>query len=166
MVEFAINNSVHASTTHTPFFVNGLRHPRLPTILECNYSLRVGDHSSERQIGSHSSRTDHEVTTYDADVDHIDFGEEEESKSEDALTTQVTDLTTVRFKRTTAKHSESADEFILARKTVVRFVQDSIAEAVDHQKKNADKNGKANVLSFNEEPSPNIYGKPTSTNSD
>ena len=25
MVEFAINNSVHASTTHTPFFVNGLR---------------------------------------------------------------------------------------------------------------------------------------------
>ena len=28
MVEFAINNSVHASTTHTPFYVNGLRHPR------------------------------------------------------------------------------------------------------------------------------------------
>ena len=33
MVEFAINNSVHASTTHTPFFVNGLRYPRLPTFL-------------------------------------------------------------------------------------------------------------------------------------
>ena len=33
MVEFAINNSVHASTTHTPFFVNGLRHPLLPTFL-------------------------------------------------------------------------------------------------------------------------------------
>ena len=28
MVEFSINNPVHASTTHTPFFVNGLRHPR------------------------------------------------------------------------------------------------------------------------------------------
>ena len=88
MVEFSINNSVHASTTHTQFFVNGLCHPRLPTFLECNYSLRGGENrSSERQLGSHSSRTDHEVTTYDADIDHIDFGEEEESKSEDALTT-------------------------------------------------------------------------------
>ena len=109
-----------------------------------------GNHSSERQVGSHSSRTDHEVTTYDADVDHIDFGEEDVSKSEGALTTQVTDLATVRSKRTIAKDSESADEFILDRETVVRFVQDSIAEAVDRQKKNADKNGRANVLSFNE----------------
>ena len=33
MVEFAINNSVHASTMHTPFFVNGLRHPRIPALL-------------------------------------------------------------------------------------------------------------------------------------
>uniref|UniRef100_A0AAV1VLH7 Reverse transcriptase n=1 Tax=Peronospora matthiolae TaxID=2874970 RepID=A0AAV1VLH7_9STRA len=42
MVEFAINNSVHASTTHTPFYVNGLRHPRVPTLLECNFGLRGG----------------------------------------------------------------------------------------------------------------------------
>ena len=31
---------------------------------------------------------------------------------------------------------------------MVRFVQDSIAHAVDRQKRNADKNGRANVLSF------------------
>ena len=147
MVEFAINNSVHASTTHTSFFVNGLRHPRLPNFLECNSSLSGGgNRSSERQIGSHSSRTDHEVTTYDSDVDHIDFGEKEESKSEDTLTTQVTDLATVRSKRTIAKDSEPADEFIPARETVFRFVQDSLAEAVDRQKQNADKNGRENVL--------------------
>ena len=109
-----------------------------------------GNHSSERQLGSHSSRTDHEVTTYDADVDHIDFGDEEESKIEDALTTQVTDHATVRSKRTAAKYSVSADEFILARETGVRFVRYSIAEAVGRQKKNTDKNGRANVLSFNE----------------
>ena len=30
VVEFAINISVHASTMHTPFFANGLRHLRLP----------------------------------------------------------------------------------------------------------------------------------------
>ncbi|KAG4042941.1 hypothetical protein PC123_g21585 [Phytophthora cactorum] len=33
MAEFAINNSVHASTKHTPFYVNAMRHPRLPSML-------------------------------------------------------------------------------------------------------------------------------------
>ena len=29
-VEFALNNSVHASTGYTPFYVNGFTHPRVP----------------------------------------------------------------------------------------------------------------------------------------
>ncbi|KAG2916695.1 hypothetical protein PC118_g14807 [Phytophthora cactorum] len=33
MAEFAINNSVHASTGHTQFYVNAMRHPRLPSML-------------------------------------------------------------------------------------------------------------------------------------
>ncbi|KAF1322211.1 hypothetical protein FI667_g11420, partial [Globisporangium splendens] len=33
LAEFAINNSVHVSTGHTPFYVNTLRHPRVPSIL-------------------------------------------------------------------------------------------------------------------------------------
>ncbi|GMF55697.1 unnamed protein product [Phytophthora fragariaefolia] len=33
MAEFAINNSVHVSTGHTPFYVNAMRHPRLPSVL-------------------------------------------------------------------------------------------------------------------------------------
>ncbi|GMF20307.1 unnamed protein product [Phytophthora fragariaefolia] len=33
MAEFAINNSVHVSTGHTPFYVNALRHPRVPSVL-------------------------------------------------------------------------------------------------------------------------------------
>lgn len=37
MAEFAINNSVHASTTHTPFYVNGLRHPRVPASLGASH---------------------------------------------------------------------------------------------------------------------------------
>ena len=37
---------------------------------------------------------------------------------------------------------------MLAREAVVRFTQDSIASAVGRQKRNADKNGSAYVLSF------------------
>ncbi|GMF57092.1 unnamed protein product [Phytophthora fragariaefolia] len=33
MVEFALNNAVHASTGFTPFYLNGLRHPQVPLIL-------------------------------------------------------------------------------------------------------------------------------------
>ena len=33
MAEFAINNSVHVSHGHTPFYVNNLRHPRVPSTL-------------------------------------------------------------------------------------------------------------------------------------
>ena len=81
------------------------------------------------------------VTTFDADVDHIGFGEEDESKSEDdlnhhdtdqisitpsaskdTLTEATSDIATVRSNSTAAKDSESADEFMLARETVVHFV--------------------------------------------
>ena len=124
---------------------------------------------SDRQSVFHSPRADNAVTTFDDFVDHIDFGKIEKVKSEDALTghdtaqisitprafkdtlTEATsDLATVRSKSTAAKDIESADDFILARETVVRFVQDSIAEAVDQQKRNADKNGVVKVLLFNE----------------
>ena len=40
--------------------------------------------------------------------------------------------------------------FLLTPEAVVRFVQDSIAEAVDKQKRNADNNGRANVQTFTE----------------
>ena len=33
MVEFALNNAVHASTGYNPFYVNGLTHPRVPLTL-------------------------------------------------------------------------------------------------------------------------------------
>ncbi|KAE9296863.1 hypothetical protein PR003_g23651 [Phytophthora rubi] len=33
MAEFAINNSVHVLTGHTPFYVNAMRHPRVPSVL-------------------------------------------------------------------------------------------------------------------------------------
>uniref|UniRef100_A0AAV1T1M5 Uncharacterized protein n=1 Tax=Peronospora matthiolae TaxID=2874970 RepID=A0AAV1T1M5_9STRA len=148
MVEFAINNSVHASTTHTPFYVNGLRHKRVPTLLDCNSGLRGGEtRPSKSRIGSRSSRSDEEVIAFDADIDNIDIEEDDASESAESLTEEKIDVAAVRSQRTEA--NESSDEFILARETVVRFVQDSIAEAVDKHKQNADKNGRANTLLFN-----------------
>ncbi|KAG4038474.1 hypothetical protein PC123_g25961 [Phytophthora cactorum] len=42
MAKFAVNNSVHASTGHTPFYVNAMRHPRLPSMLRTvAFSLSV-----------------------------------------------------------------------------------------------------------------------------
>uniref|UniRef100_A0AAV1UW88 Reverse transcriptase domain-containing protein n=1 Tax=Peronospora matthiolae TaxID=2874970 RepID=A0AAV1UW88_9STRA len=145
MVEFAINNSVHASTTHTPFYVNGLRHPRVPTLLECKTGLRGKEtRASKKRFGSRSSHFDDEVIAFDANIDNIDIEEDDASESEGTLTEEKVDVAAVHSQRTEA--NESSDEFILSRETVVRFVQDSIAEAVDKQKQNADKNGRANTL--------------------
>jgi hypothetical protein len=41
-VEFALNNAVHASTGFTPFYVNGLRHPRTPLSLPPAFELGEG----------------------------------------------------------------------------------------------------------------------------
>ncbi|KAG2955158.1 hypothetical protein PC119_g27932 [Phytophthora cactorum] len=46
MAEFAINNSVHASTGHTPFYVNAMRHPRLPSMLRMVASSLSGGGST------------------------------------------------------------------------------------------------------------------------
>jgi hypothetical protein len=207
MVEFAINNSVHASTTHTPFYVNGLRHPRIPALLESESSLREGgNRSSEPPIGSRSSDLDGsvEITAVDhpassampdgdddeGDDDEYDDGDDavddsivdddDDSKSDDALAEEDMDISAVRASRrrssmrsrlarrvrfvdeedmrvsavrasrTAVQQTASAEDFLLTRQAVVRFVQDSIAHSVDRQKHNADRNGRANILSFEE----------------
>jgi hypothetical protein len=163
MVEFAINNSVHASTSHTPFYVNGLRHPRLPPLLESDSSLREGGtRSSTSQDGSRSSSVDDAVDTVanddpvigqnddDASESSISDDEEPDEGDHALVDDEEMDISAVRASRTAAKQAESAGDFLLTRQAVVRFVQDSIADSVDRQKRNADKNGRANVLSFNE----------------
>ncbi|KAG3199019.1 hypothetical protein PC128_g5586 [Phytophthora cactorum] len=56
MAEFAINNSVHASTGHTPFYVNAMRHPRPPSMLETKSADTdtVSAMTTRRQAASHS----------------------------------------------------------------------------------------------------------------
>ena len=58
--------------------MNGLRHPRVPTLIECNsWIRRGGTRSSKNRFGSCSSRVDANVVTYDADVDQVDIDEEQ-----------------------------------------------------------------------------------------
>uniref|UniRef100_A0AAV1U9L3 Integrase catalytic domain-containing protein n=1 Tax=Peronospora matthiolae TaxID=2874970 RepID=A0AAV1U9L3_9STRA len=133
MVEFAINNSVHASTTHTPFFVNGLRHPRLPAFLECDSNADI-------------DAIDIDDDDDDDDADIFIIANDRESEGDDTLSGEDNVLSAVRTKRTAVDKDESAEEFLLTREAVVRFVQDYIADALDRQKRNADKHGRANVF--------------------
>ena len=53
VVEFDINNCVHASTHHTPFYVNGVSHSRVHALLDCDYWIRGGGtRSSKNRSGS------------------------------------------------------------------------------------------------------------------
>uniref|UniRef100_A0AAV1UTI6 Uncharacterized protein n=1 Tax=Peronospora matthiolae TaxID=2874970 RepID=A0AAV1UTI6_9STRA len=80
----------------------------------------------------------------DADVDHIDIDDDDEDdvgifsivndchiEDDDALTGEDNVPSAVHKKRTAVDKDESAEEFLLTREAVVRFVQDSIADALD-----------------------------------
>ena len=113
---------------------------------------------------------------YDADVDQVDIEEEDHlNNSDDAIIESDHDddagifsidndssreadgtladeqkeemtLSAVRTRRTGQNNVTSAEGFLMAREAVFRFVQDSIAHGVGWQKRNADKNGRENVL--------------------
>lgn len=80
------------------------------------------------------------------DVDAEKFSIDSASEDKVTLAEEEKELLTVCAKRTDEEPTESAGEFLLTREAVVCFVKDSIANAVDRQKRNADKNGRANVL--------------------
>ena len=51
MAEFAINNSMHVSHGHTPFYVNNLRHPRVPSTLNVgNSKITRGGYQNNSDI--------------------------------------------------------------------------------------------------------------------
>ncbi|POM63477.1 Pol protein [Phytophthora palmivora] len=52
MVEFALNNAVHASTEFTPFYLKGLRHPQLPLTLRRGTDASIVSGGEARQASS------------------------------------------------------------------------------------------------------------------
>jgi transposase InsO family protein len=122
LAEFAINNSVHSSTGLTPFFVNGFRHPRVPTLLSGVSLPLSGGGTVDPQRSSPLSV-----------ADPSNPGSEFRSGIQP-------------YQNVPAKCAE----FLIRREAVVRFVRDAIASAVDKQKQMADKRGRKNLKEFKE----------------
>ncbi|POM64287.1 Pol protein [Phytophthora palmivora] len=56
MVEFALNNTVHASTGFTPLYLNGLRHPQVPLTLRGGTDASIVSGGEARKAFSSQSR--------------------------------------------------------------------------------------------------------------
>ena len=64
VVELALNNAVHASTSYTPFYVKGLRHPRVPFKLPLRGSELVGGGVSDRLAGIRHATVQKQVSEF------------------------------------------------------------------------------------------------------
>ncbi|KAE9171307.1 hypothetical protein PF002_g29856 [Phytophthora fragariae] len=161
MAEFALNNSTHASTGLTPFFVNNARHPRVPALLAVRSSnsaavstlggggvaptsKSVQESSEPPSLQSAKSRT------RDATVEgHALHGvASEEFFAVDAAPPAASVANFAPAAAPTPIDSAAVSEFLLHRQAVTRFVRDALHAAVDRQKANADRRGRKNMSSF------------------
>ena len=75
MVEFAINNSAHASTGESPFYLNGLRHPKTPIAFVRGASLSGGGHiASLSAIANACTHDGHLVGATSSMLDSVNTG--------------------------------------------------------------------------------------------
>ncbi|GMF57325.1 unnamed protein product [Phytophthora fragariaefolia] len=124
MAEFAINNSVHVSTGHTPFYVNATRTERA----RCAVSTR----------GRTARSPFNESTLSTPGIDTLNINKQH---------TQAAPVVNKDVELNT-EFSSKAMDFVHRRQAVIRFVQDTISASVDRQKLNADNNGKGNTKEF------------------
>ncbi|KAF1322204.1 Pol protein, partial [Globisporangium splendens] len=117
LAEFALNNSTHVSTGHTPFNVNYGLHPRVPASLVGEVSTLSGGETMAKEPQSDLNA----VTELKANFDSM--------KPLDDMT---------------SREAQQVDDFIVRRQAVVRFVRDAIAKAQDLQKEQADRSGRKN----------------------
>ncbi|NJI21328.1 DDE-type integrase/transposase/recombinase, partial [Aeromonas veronii] len=156
MAEFAINNSVHASTGHTPFYVNAMRHPRLPSLLGVMAPTLSGGGSTTAIQQPQKTADTCTVSAATMDKPH------ESAQGADSPNNMANDHGSAQGADTAKNHAEAgplaeselndlssdAISFITKRQAVIRFVQDTIAASVDQQKLNADNAGRGNTNKF------------------
>ncbi|GMF62458.1 unnamed protein product [Phytophthora fragariaefolia] len=154
MAEFAIINSVHVSTGHTPFYVNALRHPRVPSVLgTVAPSLSGGGYPVLPKPNKHADMTNISAVSTRARSARSPV-------NESTVSTPGVDTSNNNEQHTQAGpvvnkdaelnngFSSKAVDFVQRRQAVIRFVQDAIAASVDRQKLNADNNGRGNSNEF------------------
>ncbi|KAG3124611.1 hypothetical protein PI126_g23164 [Phytophthora idaei] len=165
MAEFAINNSVHASTGHTPFYVNAMRHPRLPSMLGTVASSLSGGGST---VASEQPQKSADTDTVSAMTTRRQAASRSGNETTDKNYGSVQGTDTATKNNTSVQGTDSAQagpaagknavlnkpfstqgmDFVQRRQAVIRFVQDAIAASVDRQKLNADNVGRGNTNEF------------------
>ncbi|KAE9179446.1 hypothetical protein PF002_g27810 [Phytophthora fragariae] len=160
MAEFALNNSTHASTGLTPFFVNNARHPRVPALLAVRSSnsaavstlggggvaptsKSVQESSEPPLLQSAKSRT-RDATVEGHALHGVAY---EEFFAVDAAPPSASVADFAPAAAPTPIDSAAVSEFLLHRQAVTRFVRDALYTAVDRQKANADRRGERVLLS-------------------
>ncbi|KAF1313467.1 reverse transcriptase, partial [Globisporangium splendens] len=121
LAEFALNNSTHVSTGHSPFYVNYGIHPRMPASIMGEVSTLSGGGTPAKGNKPQSSYDLNAVAELKANFDSMK---------------PLNDLT--------SREEQQVDDFVVRRQAVVRFVRDAIAKAQDLQKEQADKSGRKN----------------------
>ncbi|KAG3068609.1 hypothetical protein PI125_g23372 [Phytophthora idaei] len=152
MAEFAINNSVRASTGHTPFYVNAMRHPRLPSMLGTVASSLSGGGSTvafEQPQKSTDTDTVSAMTTWRQaasrsgnETTNKNYGSVQDTDSAEAGSAAGTNVALNK------PFSTQAMDFVQRRQAIIRFVQDAIAASVDRQKLSTDDVGRGNTNEF------------------
>ncbi|GMF59991.1 unnamed protein product [Phytophthora fragariaefolia] len=163
MAEFALNNVTHASTGLTPFFVDNVRHPRVPALLAVRSSNppavstlggggRAPTPQSVQSLSDPPSDEPHQATA--AEV-HVVEGMAlhgvayEGLAAVDAAMPAVSTVAKFAPKPTpTAIDPAPVSELLLHRQAVTRFVREALRATADQQKANADRWGRKNMLSF------------------
>ncbi|KAG3231464.1 hypothetical protein PI124_g23440 [Phytophthora idaei] len=155
MAEFAINNSVHASTGHTPFYVNAMRHPRLPSMLgmvASSLSVCVWGGST---VASEQPQKSADTDTVSAMTTRRQAASRSGNETTDKNNTSVQGTDSAQAGPAAGKNavlnkpfSTQAMDFVQRRQAVMRFVQDAIAASVDRQKLSADNVGRGNTNEF------------------
>ncbi|GMF64113.1 unnamed protein product [Phytophthora fragariaefolia] len=154
MAEYAINNSVHVTTGHTQFYVNALRHPRVPSVLgTVAPSLSGGGYPVLPKPNKHTDMTNISAVSTRARTARSPV-------NESTLSTPGVDTLNINGQHTQAgpavnkdaeqntNFSSKAVDFVQRRQAVIRFVQDVVEASVDRQKLNADNNGRGSTNEF------------------
>ncbi|KAG3064522.1 hypothetical protein PC122_g18520 [Phytophthora cactorum] len=152
MAEFAINNSVHALTGHTPFYVNAMWLPHFPSMLGMVASSLSGGEST---VASEQPQKSADTDTVSAMTTRRQAVSRSRNETTDKNYGSVQGADSVQVGPAAGKNavlnkpfSTQAMGFVQRRQAVIRFVQDVIAASVDRQKLNADNVGGGNTNEF------------------